>query len=232
MSEPPPNNLPQDEDSERRVATTARRLLGESMVFRTRFREFVLHALSIALRLTHPVTRRIRRLCWAAELRASVCKLGAGVHVYGPIRLLGSREVWLGGSGNLYDNVLFETIAPARIAVGDGFRINRGCLISARAGITIGDNCLIGEYVSIRDDNHVFDDTSVPIGEQGFRAAPITIDDDVWIGRGAAILQGVSIGRGAVIGANSVVTKSVPHHEVWAGVPARFLRHRTNGDSK
>ncbi|MCH8148991.1 MAG: acyltransferase [Planctomycetes bacterium] len=231
MSEPTPNLVQQSEDRERWVATAAGRSPGESMAFRTRFREFVLHALSITLRLTHPVTRKIRRLCWAAEVRASVCRMGAGVYVYGPIRFLGSREVWLGGSGNLYDNVLFETVAPARISVGDGFRINRGCLISAHAGITIGDNCLIGEYVSIRDNNHVFDDTSVPIGEQGFRASPITIDDDVWIGRGAAILQGVSIGRGAVIGANSVVTKDVPDHEVWAGIPARFLRHRKKGDS-
>ncbi|NLX05651.1 MAG: hypothetical protein GXY33_10960 [Phycisphaerae bacterium] len=69
----------------------------------------------------------------------------------------------------------------------------------------------------------------LPIGRQGHRSAPIRIGDDVWIGRGAAILEGVAIGRGAVIGANSVVTRDVPSMEVWAGVPARFIRRRSDG---
>ena len=185
---------------------------------------------TLAFRLLGPGLRKWRSFRWAAELHANARQVGPNVYVYGPIRFLGTRNVELGGSGNLYDNVLFETGNAGGIRIGDNFRINRGCLFSARARITLGDGCLIGEYVSIRDNNHVFEDLSRPIGAQGFRAAPIRLGDDVWVGRGAVILQGVTIGHGSVIAANSVVTKDVPAMEVWAGIPAKFLRRR--GENK
>ena len=177
-------------------------------------------------RLVEPGARRMMRIWWTAALHAHAQRVGPQVHLYGPVRFLGTRRVTLGGYGNLYDQVLFETIDGGSIVIGDFFRINRGSLLSAHAGIMIGNGCLIGEYVSIRDNNHVFDDPTVAIGEQGFRARPISIADDVWIGRGAVVLPGVSIGRGAVIAANSVVTKDVPSLEIWAGIPAKLLRHR------
>ena len=196
-----------------------------------RVRELGVAVAASGLRLADPALQKWRSYWWAAALRANARHVGPRVYVYGPVRFLGSRNVILGGSGNLYDNVQFETVDAGEIRIGDRFRINRACLLSAHAGISVGHSCLIGEYVSIRDNNHVFDDASRPIAEQGYRAALISISDDVWIGRGAVILQGVTIGRGAVIGANSVVTKDVPAMEVWAGAPARFLRRRGAADT-
>jgi len=72
--------------------------------------------------------------------------------------------------------------------------------------------------------DHVFDDPTRPILEQGLRAFGITIEDDAWIGAGAIILDGVRIGRGAVVGAGAVVTRDVAPHTVVAGVPARLVR--------
>ena len=73
--------------------------------------------------------------------------------------------------------------------------------------------------------NHVYDDPSRPIIEQGITAEGITVEDDVWIGAGAIITDGVRIGRGAVIAAGAVVTADVPPHTVVGGVPARILKH-------
>jgi acetyltransferase-like isoleucine patch superfamily enzyme len=90
---------------------------------------------------------------------------------------------------------------------------------------------MIAEYVSIRDNGHGFSGLDRPMRHQGYETAPIRIGDDVWIGRGAVILKGVSIGDGAIVAANAVVTKDIPPFEIWAGIPARFLRRREPANS-
>jgi acetyltransferase-like isoleucine patch superfamily enzyme len=72
--------------------------------------------------------------------------------------------------------------------------------------------------------NHVFSDASRPIMDQGITAAGIRIDDDCWIGAGAIVLDGVTIGRGSCIGAGAVVTRSIPAHSLAVGTPARVIR--------
>ncbi len=111
-----------------------------------------------------------------------------------------------------------------------GIWIGRNCIIGeysvlrGQGGIVIGDNVIIAPHVQIMAVDHVFDDPSRPILEQGLRAFGITIEDDAWIGAGAIILDGVRIGRGAVVGAGAVVTRDVAPHTVVAGVPARLVR--------
>jgi acetyltransferase-like isoleucine patch superfamily enzyme len=61
---------------------------------------------------------------------------------------------------------------------------------------------------------------------QPIEAAPISIEDDVWIGANVIILKGITVGRGSVIGAGSVVTRSIPPGQIWVGNPARFVRSR------
>ncbi len=69
--------------------------------------------------------------------------------------------------------------------------------------------------------------TDIPISLQGYRPErAVTISDDVWIGRNAVVLPGVTIGRGAIVGAGAVVTHSVPDYAIVAGVPAKILRFR------
>ena len=96
------------------------------------------------------------------------------------------------------------------------------------AGITrIGAKCLISQGVSIIGSNHSFD-SGIPITEQPSRTDKlgVVIEDDVWIGTNATILPGVTIGRGAVVAAGSVVTADVPPGAIVAGVPARVVRTR------
>jgi maltose O-acetyltransferase len=108
----------------------------------------------------------------------------------------------------------------ATIIVGDGTFLNYGVSLSAHRSVTIGENCLVGNYVVIMDsDYHDLTDRTRP-GE----AAPIVIEDDVWLGTRATVLKGVRIGRGAVVGAGAVVTEDIPPRSLAFGVPARVVR--------
>ena len=119
-------------------------------------------------------------------------------------------------------------IAPAQIGaaaggaltIGDDVFINQGSTVVAHASITIGSHVHIGDFAAIYDsDFH----SVIPGGET--RRAPVVIEDGVWIARGACILPGVTIGRGSVVAAASVVTESVPSGVVVAGVPAKVISH-------
>lgn len=118
----------------------------------------------------------------------------------------------------------------ASITVGSNVSINQGTFIISQEMITIGNDCRIGEYVSIRDNDHEWRDHSTLIRNQGFITSPVTIGNDVWIGRSATICKGVYIGDGAVIGSNAVVTKDVKAFSVVAGVPAKVIALRKQNE--
>jgi acetyltransferase-like isoleucine patch superfamily enzyme len=110
------------------------------------------------------------------------------------------------------------------LELGERVFISQHCTVSGT--VRIGADTLIAGYVTIIDANHVFSDASRPIREQGGRKAPITIGRDVWIGAHAVILQGVTIGDGAVVAANATVTHDVPPNAVVGGTPARIIAQR------
>lgn len=113
----------------------------------------------------------------------------------------------------------------SRIHIGSGTGMS-GAVIHARTLIQIG------RYVNIGANAKVYDHDFHSLDYQERRAdlldniksAPISIEDDVWIGADSLILKGVKIGRGAIIGAKSVVTKDIPAFTIWAGNPAKFIR--------
>jgi acetyltransferase-like isoleucine patch superfamily enzyme len=185
--------------------------------------------LSMFIRIGRPLAAPLVRLVRLARLKASSSgRIPASVQFDGPVRTAGRADVTLGEECRLGRDVFFETGAGARITVGARVRINAGAFLVANAGISVGDDTLIGEYACLRDANH---GTAAdrPMREQTADAAPIAVGKDVWIGRGASILRGVRIGDGAVVGAGSVVTKDVEPMTVVAGCPARVLRRRGEG---
>ena len=102
-----------------------------------------------------------------------------------------------------------------------------GCHIyEPRSGLTIGDHCLIAGGVLICGVNHGYAVQCVPMRRQESRAAPIVIGHNVWIGMGAIILPGVTLGEGAIVGAGAVVTSDVSPGHVVSGVPARLVKSR------
>jgi acetyltransferase-like isoleucine patch superfamily enzyme len=154
--------------------------------------------------------------CLAAQLRTP---LDSSVVVLGAPDVPGTANIKLGRELMLSPGLHLETQENGRIVIGDRAVISRGTHIVSFSSVTIGDDAMIGEYVSIRDANHKYGSEMVRCA--GHDSSPITIGRNVWIGRGAAVLAGVTIGDNAVVGANAVVTHNVAANQVVAGVPAR-----------
>jgi acetyltransferase-like isoleucine patch superfamily enzyme len=92
--------------------------------------------------------------------------------------------------------------------------------------VTIGRECVIADRVMLIDFDHGSAEVDRPIRLQGIYKRDVNVGHNVWIGYGACILRGVTVGDNAIIGTNAVVTKDVPENAVVGGVPARVLRMR------
>jgi maltose O-acetyltransferase len=117
-------------------------------------------------------------------------------------------------------------IMPQGMEIGDNSSIAPYTTIYATYGVKIGKNCLISSNCGISSYNHIQDSLNRPGGkdEDSGVSKPVLIGDNVWIGMNACILPGVTIGDNSIVGSGSVVTKSIPANEVWAGNPARFIK--------
>lgn len=120
--------------------------------------------------------------------------------------------------------ILTAFISGSEIAIGDDVGMS-GCSITAMERIVIGDEVLIGSGVLIVDsDLHPIDPAGRRYSKKGVQTAPVVIRDNVFIGARAIILKGAEVGEGSVIGAGSVVSRSVPPYSVVAGNPARIVK--------
>jgi serine acetyltransferase len=113
------------------------------------------------------------------------------------------------------------------LTIGDRCVIGRGSHIVAHQSVQIGDDVWTGPYVYITDQNHGYADPGTPIGRQFPVNRPVSIGSGSWLGAGAIVLPGATIGRNVVIAAGSVVRGTVPDHCMVAGVPARIVREYT-----
>lgn len=172
------------------------------------------------------------------------------VAIENKVRILFADHVRLANGVYLDQNVYLHA-CPDGIQIGTNTIIMHGTILHVynfrdlpRAGIKIGQDCVIGENTVIRGQggveigdrvytspssqiiavNHVFDDPDKPFIDQGITAEGIVIEDDVWLGSGVIVTDGVHIGKGAVVAAGAVVTRDVTAHTVVAGIPARPIR--------
>jgi acetyltransferase-like isoleucine patch superfamily enzyme len=112
------------------------------------------------------------------------------------------------------------------ISIGAKSVLGQECTISAYKHVSIGRECVIADRVMMIDFDHGMVEVDRPIRLQGIYKRDVRVGNNVWIGYGACILRGVTIGDNAVIGTSAVVTKDVPPNAVVAGVPARVIRMR------
>jgi carbonic anhydrase/acetyltransferase-like protein (isoleucine patch superfamily) len=116
------------------------------------------------------------------------------------------------------------------LLIGDRCIIGQGSYIVAHDRIFIGDDVQMGPYVYITDQNHGYENPDLPIGTQWPVNKEVTIGAGSWIGTGAIILPGTTIGNNVVIGAGSVVTGKIPDRCVVVGAPARIVRRYVPGN--
>jgi acetyltransferase-like isoleucine patch superfamily enzyme len=193
------------------------------------FKNYLLYILitplAFLIRLTYPLSYFWGRVFHTAKLKSKIKNLDISVICDGNIHVTGTSNITIGTSCRIGSDVELRTIEKGYISLGDDIRINRGCTITSYSKISIGNFTIIGEYSSIRDANHGMSKDK-PMRYQPHSSSAIIIGSDVWIGRGCCILPGVSIGDGAVVGANSVVTKDIPAYVIAAGVPAAIIKER------
>lgn len=146
------------------------------------------------------------------------CALGRRVRFWGPVRM------FIGSHSALFDDVIISGVGE--IHIGDRSSIGHNSVLVSRERIEIGNDCMLAAFCYVLDVDHEFADTATAIPNQGLRVKPVVIGNDVWVGAGSIILRGVTIGDGAVVAANSVVTRDVPPYAVVGGTPAKIVKDR------
>ena len=172
---------------------------------------------------------RVRiRFPWLLRVGKSV-SLGDNVHV----NALSKGGVTLGDRVSIRENAVLQLSSHLdhlgdQIVIEDDVYIGPGAFIGAAATIRIGARTLIGPGLIIIAEGHDFAGTQ-PVFDQGVSRSGVTIGPECWLGARVTVLDGVQIGRGCVIGAGSVVTRSLPDYAVAMGVPARVTKIRQGG---
>ncbi|MEX2625955.1 MAG: acyltransferase [Ilumatobacteraceae bacterium] len=114
-------------------------------------------------------------------------------------------------------------LGPRVVSIGDRCLLGKGTGIVGHLEIVLGDDVWTGHHVYLTDQNHGYADPTVPISRQVQPERPVYVGDGSWLGHGSVVLPGARIGRHVVIGANSVVTGTIPDFTVAVGAPARVV---------
>jgi len=207
-------------------------------------------ALLVALVGSIPLSigKKLRRFIY----RSMFGNLGTNVILDPDIEFIGAEKIFLGDYAAICDNAFLNAWFPnSKIIIHDRVRLDRGIHLQALGGrieidemtyigpyfcaagpgnISIGKNCMIASHSSAYANNHIFSDPHIPIGAQGVTCEGIVIEDDCWLGTGVRVLDGVTIGRGSVIGAGAVVTKNILPYSIAVGVPAKVIGKRLAED--
>ena len=176
---------------------------------------------------------RLFRRVWAKlfswSTSGAFASFGSGSVIQPPIRLAGECRIAVGkgvfiGAGS-WLQVLEGAEAGIALQIGDGTSIAGNCVLSAARSVRIGARVLIARGVYVSDHSHAFDDTRIAVLDQGVtQVDPVEVCDGAWLAENVVIGPGVRVGRGTVIGANSVVLEDVPDHCVAVGAPAKVIR--------
>lgn len=181
------------------------------------------------LSIAHPVIRGLRSI--RVRLKLNILRIG-GVQVHSTCRISpgailepSGGKIIIGARTYIDHGVVLRALGGV-IEVGDDCSVNAYSVLHGSGGLRIGNNTRIGSHTAIVPSNHVFSNPNVPIKDQGLCKKGIMIEEDVWIGAGVKVLDGVVLGKGCVVGAGAVVTSSVEPFAVAVGVPAKQISSR------
>lgn len=186
-------------------------------------------------RLFHRFSKCKTRL-FTLVLASQFRQIGKGTRIEPPFRFANIQEICL------EDNVIIHRDSwllvlgglngksEPRMVIKSHAGIGMGATISAAEGVTIGEHALLARNVYISDNSHAFENVIDPIMLQGIdKPAPVSIGRHSWLGQNVCVLPGVTIGEHCVIGANSVVNRSIPDFSVAVGAPARVVKRYNRG---
>lgn len=159
------------------------------------------------------------------KLSGGSCGPGLSIHKSVTFKYAPHSGIKFGQNVHIGERSYIDAPPGSKLILNDHAYVGIGVVIATNDQISIGSYTLIGEYTSIRDSNHSTT-SNQPIQKQPNASEPLIIGNDVWIGRGAAILKGSHIGDHSIIAANSVVKAMIPKSVIAAGVPARVKKSR------
>ncbi|RZJ51234.1 MAG: acyltransferase [Chryseobacterium sp.] len=137
------------------------------------------------------------------------------------------NNVSIGAFSRIIVSTSFNNIGE-KIKIGNNVGIGEFAYLGGSGGLEIGDECIVGQYLSCHPENHNYENLDLPIRNQGVNRKGIIIGKNCWIGSKVSILDGVKIGNGCILAAGSVITKSFPDNSIIGGIPAKLLKMRTN----
>jgi len=177
--------------------------------------------------------------------------MGKKVYISHHCSISNKKNVFMGTNATIEHHTIIDGYAYQKVSIGHGSRIGAYSFVSctshfskygkgltmgnnsavgqftefgAAGGIAIGNDVIMGSYVSFHSENHNFSDTTKLIREQGVTSKGITIGNNVWVGAKVSFLDGCSVGNHCVVAAGAVVNGSFPDYSVIGGVPAKILK--------
>lgn len=142
------------------------------------------------------------------------------------IRVHGKARVSIERGSRIDRGVRILAANEAQIHIHEGARIGLYSVLNGGDSIAVGRKALLSGYVYLQTSMHAHGAPGVAIQDQGYLHAPVVLGDDAWLGTHAVIMPGVTVGKGAIVGSNAVVTKDVDALNVVAGVPAKVIKKR------
>ena len=187
----------------------------------------------VILNMPGPLGYKLRQIYFSRVLK----ELGFNSLIDVGVQVTGPQNVSIGDYTWIDSYVRLESVM-GDISIGNRVHVGSGAVLSGFGGLEIGDYVGIGSGAKIYSQSETpvlgkrLGGPMIPEEEKGFKCEPIVIQKEVMVGAGAVILPGVTLGEGAVVGANSLVTKNVPHYTIVMGVPARIAGKRDKVDIK
>ncbi|MBE9177118.1 acyltransferase [Oculatella sp. LEGE 06141] len=161
-------------------------------------------------------------------IQAKGIEMGNNIRLHRDVRIMSlgqNSTIRLKNLAHLDRGVDIRTHHSGEIEVGENSYIGPYTCLSGDL-IKVGNNCMVASHAGLYANNHNFDDPDRLICQQGSSYKGIVIEDDCWLGSGVRVLDGVTIGRGSVVGAGAVVTRDIPPYSIAVGVPAKVVSQR------